>query len=68
MSNCNPVRILIVNNIYLPVLSEAKIDVTEYQRCIGSLMYLMVCTWLDIAYLVGVLSRHIAIPGHAHIS
>ena len=55
------------SNTHLPVLSEAEINVTEYQRCIGSLMYLMVCTQPDIAYSVGVLSCHVAVPGHAHI-
>ena len=44
MSNCNPVRTSMANNTHLLVLSEAKIDVTKYQRCIRSLMYLMVCT------------------------
>jgi len=67
MSNCNPARTPMASNTHLPVLSEAEIDIIECQRCIGSLMYLMVCTRPDIAYSVGVLSCHVAAPGHAHM-
>ena len=42
-------------------------DMTKYQRCIGSLMYLMVCTRLDIAFAVGVFSCHVASPGNVHM-
>ena len=44
MANCNPARTPMGNDIQLPVLNEAEVDITEYQRCIGSLMYLMICT------------------------
>jgi len=44
MANYNPARTPMGNNIQLPVLNEAEVDITEYQRCIGSLMYLMICT------------------------
>ena len=44
MANCNPTRTPMGNDIQLPVLNEAEVDITEYQRCIGSLMYLMICT------------------------
>jgi len=44
MANCNPVKTPIENDIQLPILNEAEVDITEYQRCIGSLMYLMICT------------------------
>jgi len=55
------------NDIQLPILNEAEVDITEYQRYIGSLMYLMICTQPDITYSVGVLSRHISCPGKAHM-
>ena len=67
MANCNPARTPMGNDIQLPVLNKAEVDITEYQRCIGSLMYLMICTRPDIAYSVGVLSRHVSCPGKAHM-
>jgi len=67
MANCNPARTPMGNGMQLPNLTEPEVDITEYQRCIGSLMYLMVCTRPDIAYLVGVLSRHVACPGRIHM-
>ena len=59
MANCNPAKTPMENNIQLPILNKAKIDITEYQRCIGSLMYLIICTRPDITYSVGVLSCHV---------
>jgi len=44
MADCNPVKTPMEKNIQLPVLKETEVNITEYQRCIGSLMYLMVCT------------------------
>jgi len=67
MARCNPVKTPMTINTQLPVLTKAKVDVTEYQRCIGSLMYLMVCTQPDIAFAVGVLSRYVASPGNVHM-
>ena len=37
-----------------------------YASAVGSLMYAMVCTRLDIAYSVGVVSRFLANPGKQH--
>ena len=37
-----------------------------YASVIGSLMYAMVCTRLDIAHLVGVVSRFMSRPGKQH--
>jgi len=67
MANCNPAKTPMGNDIQLPILNEPEVDITEYQRCIGSLMYLMICTRPDIAYSVGVLSRHVSCPGKAHM-
>ena len=38
----------------------------EYSRVIGSLMYLMNCTRLDIAYVVNRLSRYMSSPRAMH--
>jgi len=67
MASCNPAKTPMRNNVQLPILNEAKVDITKYQRCIGSLIYLMICTQPDIAYSVGVLSRYVSCPGKAHM-
>jgi len=67
MADCKPAKIPMAANLQLPMLTEAEIDIMEYQRCIGSLMYLMIYTCPDIAYSVGVLSRHVACPGRTHM-
>jgi len=66
-ADCKPAKTLMAANLQLPTLTEAEINITEYQRCIGSLMYLMICTCPDIAYSVGVLSHHVACPGRTHM-
>ena len=37
-----------------------------YANIVGSLMYVMVCTIPDIAYVVSLLSRYMENPGKAH--
>jgi hypothetical protein len=37
-----------------------------YASAVGSLMYAMVCTRPEIAYVVGVLSRYMSKPGKEH--
>ncbi len=37
-----------------------------YASTIGTLMYTMMCTWLDIAYLVGVVSQFLSNPRKEH--
>jgi len=67
MTNSNPVKAPMIANLQLPSLIEAEINIMEYQKCTGSLMYLMVCTRPDIAYAVGVLSCHVACPRNVHM-
>ncbi|WJZ98887.1 hypothetical protein VitviT2T_017379 [Vitis vinifera] len=38
----------------------------SHASVVGSLMYVMVCTRLDIAYAVGVVSRFLSNPGRLH--
>jgi len=65
--DCKSAKTPMVANLQLSTLTEVEIDITDYQRCIRSLMYLIVCICPDIAYSVGVLSRHIACPGKTHM-
>lgn len=41
-------------------------DKVPYASAIGSLMYVMVCTMLDIAHAVGAVSRYMSNPGRQH--
>lgn len=68
LSNCRPVTTPMDPNQKLIKLSEAEpgLDVTLYQSMLGSLMYAMIGTRPDLAYSVGVLSKHAATPGREH--
>lgn len=41
-------------------------SIIPYSSVVGSLMYAMVCTRLDIAYAVGMVSRFLSNLGKAH--
>ncbi|GJV01441.1 hypothetical protein Tco_1335010 [Tanacetum coccineum] len=43
-----------------------RMSKVSYANAVGSLMYLMVCTRLDIAYAVSIVSRYLANPGKNH--
>ena len=45
---------------------EGKISKVPYASTIGSLMYVMVCTRLYIAHIVGVFSRYMSHPRIEH--
>ena len=45
---------------------EAKMSKVPYSSAVGSLMYAMVCTRLDIAHAVRVVSRYMRHPGIQH--
>ena len=45
---------------------EEDMSRVPYASAVGSLMYAMVCTRLDIAHVVGVLSRFMSKPGKEH--
>uniref|UniRef100_A0A2N9FSS1 Retrovirus-related Pol polyprotein from transposon TNT 1-94 n=1 Tax=Fagus sylvatica TaxID=28930 RepID=A0A2N9FSS1_FAGSY len=45
---------------------QAYMSKVPYASAIGSLMYAMVCTRLDIAHAVGVVSRYMSNPGKQH--
>ncbi|GKC53169.1 retrotransposon protein, putative, ty1-copia subclass [Tanacetum coccineum] len=43
-----------------------RMSKVPYENVVGSLMYLMVCTTLDIAYAVSLVSRYLANPDHSN--
>ena len=45
---------------------EDKMSKVPYALVVGSLMYAMVCTRLDIAHAMGVISRYMSHPGIEH--
>ena len=45
---------------------KAKMAKVPYSFAVGSPMYAMICTRLDIAYAVGVVSRYMSNPGKKH--
>ena len=51
-----------------PMTAEEHEHMTlvQYASAVGSLMYAMVCTRLDIAHAVGLVSRYMANPGKEH--
>ena len=68
MADSRPIKTPMDPNTTLPSLAMPEIDVTEYQQCVGSLMHTMVWTRPDIAHAVGIVSRHAATPGQAHMT
>jgi hypothetical protein len=73
MQKCKPVKVPIPIGVNLfvdqcPKTHEEEEDMSHvpYVSAVGSLMYEMVCTRLDIAYVVGVLSRYMSKPGKEH--
>jgi hypothetical protein len=70
LDDCNPVSTPIEisplqeNSPSYSCPSDQK---TEYQRIVGSLMYIMLGTRGDIAYAVSIASRHLTNPGPQHM-
>ena len=73
MKNSKPVSIPLIGHFKLskrlcPSTEKEKgeISVIPYSSAVGSLMYVMVCTHLDISHVVGVVRKFLANPGRAH--
>ena len=45
---------------------RAEMDKLPYTSAVGSLMYTMIATRLDIAFVVGVVSRYMSNPSKKH--
>ena len=70
---CKPVKVPIHVGVRLsaeqcPKTQEEEEDMSRvpYASAVGSLMYAMVCTRLDIAHVLGGLSRYMSKPGKEH--
>ena len=57
----------ITPSVTLHKQEKATVDVTEYLSIVGSCLHIAQVSRPDIAYAVGVLSRHSATPGAAHM-
>ena len=72
MKDCNPTRLPFTPNLTFDQDDEPKTTpepeiVTEYRAKIGSLIYAMKQTRLDIFYPLSILAKHMSNPGPAHI-
>ena len=59
-------RTLVDVNLHLSKNNGKCFSQQEYAQAIDSLMYVMNCTRLDIAYVVSKLSRYTSNPGPDH--
>ena len=73
MTNAKPIGSTLLTNSKVSGKQSLKKKVEKsemmkipYASAVGSLMYAMVCTWLDIGYTVGVVSRFMRNPGREH--
>jgi len=57
----------ITPSVNLPKQTTATVDQSEYLSIVGSCLHLAQVSRPDIAYAVGVLSRHSATPGREHM-
>ena len=55
-------------NAKLVKIDVPEVDAKMYQSALGGLMYAMLATCPDLAYAVGVMSKHAACPGQAHFA
>ena len=65
-SDIHPISTLTLANEHLTKLTSPEINVKSYQSTIGALMYPMLGTRPDLAYMVAALGRHSASPGAEH--
>ena len=63
----HPISTLVLANEHLTRLTSPEVDPTTYQQAVGMLMYLMIATRPDLAYVVGTLGHHTANPGEEHL-
>jgi hypothetical protein len=67
LEECNPVSVPLEVDRKLNVVTENNVHNAMYQRLIGSLMYLAVCTRPDICHAVSYLSQFNTCNGQEHL-
>jgi hypothetical protein len=65
-SNTCPISTPTLPNKHLTKLNSPKVDMKLYQHMVGTLMYTMLRTCPDLAYMVATLGHHAANPGDDH--
>lgn len=68
MEKANPVSTPMTPNIKLVPADESTVDVTLYQRCIGSFMFMVTTMRPDMAYAVGILAMFASQPSQPHLN
>lgn len=73
MEHCKSVSFPLTSHFKLSALQCPKTDLEKeymlnipYANAVGSLMYLMVCTRLDLAHSLSVVSKYMSNPGKEH--
>ena len=65
-ADCQPMVTPMLAGEHLAKVSAPEVDVKSYQSMVGALMYSMLGTWPDLAFVVGSLGRHSVRPGVEH--
>ncbi len=60
MEDCKPIAVPLDPKTKLKKNEIKDVEMVPYQQTVGSLMYAMLCTWLDLAYPISVVSQHMA--------
>ena len=68
MAEVHPTTTLMATKLKLEKLDTPMVDIQLYQSMLGSVMYTMTGTRLDLAYAIGYLSRHSGTPRDEHLS
>jgi reverse transcriptase-like protein len=63
----HPISTPALANEHMTKLTSPEVDPKGYQQAIGALMYLMIATWPDLAYVVGMLGCHTTTPREEHL-
>jgi len=65
-SDVRPISTPALANEHLPKLENPEVDAKYYQRMVSTLMYAMLGTRPDLAYMVAALGQHAANPSNDH--